>query len=190
MARTSEKIPQIVPSSRCFACDVCCRFPEKHSFLRPYFTAEEIGRAVSAGISREFFPDPDGCQIELVSNPVAGGEGYVCPCWRPDTGACAIYDVRPFDCRLFPVALMRDSNDEGVLAGLDTKCPYLREHPLQEGLSDYVSKIVEIRKTPEMLQMLRAHPGLIQRYQDDVVAVVPIEEIRRQLKGGADERRD
>ena len=41
-------VEQIVPGKVCFACDVCCRFPEQDSALRPYFTKEEIWAAVRA----------------------------------------------------------------------------------------------------------------------------------------------
>src|SRR5437868_9945275 len=31
-------LPQLVPSRTCLQCDVCCRFPDPDSSLRPYFT--------------------------------------------------------------------------------------------------------------------------------------------------------
>src|SRR5256885_9199863 len=46
-------VEQIVPSRVCFTCDVCCRFPERDSPLRPYFTREEIQAAIARGISPE-----------------------------------------------------------------------------------------------------------------------------------------
>ena len=42
-------VEQIVPSRVCFTCDVCCRFPERDSPLRPYFTREEIQAAFEIG---------------------------------------------------------------------------------------------------------------------------------------------
>ena len=42
-----DPLPQFVPGSACFQCEVCCRFPESDSFLRPYFTRDEIGVAVA-----------------------------------------------------------------------------------------------------------------------------------------------
>jgi hypothetical protein len=44
-----DALPQIVPSDLCLRCDVCCRFPERESFLRPYFTAQERERAIASG---------------------------------------------------------------------------------------------------------------------------------------------
>ena len=59
-------LPQIVPSQACFSCDGCCRFPDVDSVLRPYFTREEIGRAIECGIDPVHFPDRDGGQVRPV----------------------------------------------------------------------------------------------------------------------------
>ena len=116
---------QIVPSATCLHCEVCCRFPEQDSFLRPFFTAEEIEAATAAGLSPEHFSNAAGTQIDLVPNPM--DEGYVCPAFDSATSHCRIYDVRPLDCRLYPFALMWDAERVRVVLGWDTKCPYLRE---------------------------------------------------------------
>src|SRR5437016_3656654 len=74
-------LPQHVPSRVCLSCDVCCRFPEADSFLRPYFTAQEITEAVSRGIDPAAFPNPHGSQIRVVPSPA--GEGYLCSAFDP-----------------------------------------------------------------------------------------------------------
>ena len=70
-----DALLQIVPSSACFRCDVCCRFPERDSFLRPFFTADEISTATAAGLAPELFSSLDGSQIDLVPNPAAARPG-------------------------------------------------------------------------------------------------------------------
>src|SRR2546422_7062432 len=97
-------VEQIVPSRVCFTCDVCCRFPERDSPLRPYFTREEIQAAIARGISPDAFPDHTGSKVAVVPQ----GEGYRCPAFQPETGRCGIYEDRPLDCRLYPVAVMWD----------------------------------------------------------------------------------
>lgn len=183
MGNATTPIPQLVPSQRCFSCDVCCRFPEKDSFLRPYFTRDEVRAAVSAGISSEFFPDPEGCQIDVIPNPLPGAEGYICPCFNPENGHCKIYEVRPLDCQLYPVALMRDSQGQGVVIGLDTKCPYVQEHLPDAALTQYVQEMAHLLDATEIQNGIASHPSLIQRYQDDVVFVYPLEGLTRSLKG-------
>ncbi|HKT34965.1 MAG TPA: hypothetical protein VJR03_09045, partial [Nitrospira sp.] len=78
LVTTAPKIlPQLVPSSACFRCDVCCRFPDPDSALRPYFTGEEITRAVQHGLPAAAFPDALGSQVALI--PAAEGEAFHCP---------------------------------------------------------------------------------------------------------------
>ena len=43
-------LPQLVPSRICLQCDVCCRFPDPDSVLRPYFSENEITRALAGGV--------------------------------------------------------------------------------------------------------------------------------------------
>ncbi len=212
MANSASKIPQIVPSRRCFSCDVCCRFPEKDSFLRPFFTREEIQAAIRTGISPEFFSDPDGCQIDVIPNPLPGAEGYICPCFNPENGQCKIYEVRPLDCQLYPVALMREGpasglasdgpgcggiggaaaphgppqineQGEGVVVGLDTKCPYVQEHQSDAAMPQYVREVASLLDSSEMLHQIDSNPSLVQRHQDDVIFMYPLEGMTRALKG-------
>ena len=92
-------LPQLVPSHTCLQCDVCCRFPDPDSALRPYFTENEIARALAGGIIEETaFPNRRGSQVILVSEP--HGEGYLCPAFEATTSTCRIYEQRPLDCQL------------------------------------------------------------------------------------------
>jgi len=156
---------QLVPSRVCLQCDVCCRFPEAESFLRPYFTAEEIQRAVARGINPAHFPDPNGSQVSVVPNP--SGEGYLCPAFDPATSHCRIYDDRPLDCQIYPLAVMWGAPEEPgsgfevrgsrqdhlvprtsdlasqtegrrpeVVLGWDTKCPFLKPGNRQWAIGD------------------------------------------------------
>lgn len=118
-------IPQIIPEGRCLTCDVCCRFPEADSPMRPYFTATEIGVAIARGVPAEQFPDRAGGRVTLVPHPF--GEGFVCPAFDVATNRCAIYDDRPLDCRLYPFVVMRSPEGGPPLLGWDRLCPYLRE---------------------------------------------------------------
>ncbi|MCI0527357.1 MAG: YkgJ family cysteine cluster protein [Nitrospira sp.] len=183
MGNSATLIPQIVPSKRCFSCDVCCRFPEKDSFLRPFFTREEIQAAIQTGISPEFFPDPEGCQIHLIPNPLPGAEGYICPCFNSENGHCRIYEVRPMDCQLYPIALMHDETHKGTVIGLDTKCPYVKEQIEDAAMSQYVQEVASLLQSSAMRQLVSSNPSLVQRHQDDVIFLYPVEGLTRSLKG-------
>jgi len=118
-------IPQIIPDGRCLTCDICCRFPEADSPMRPYFMAAEIDAAIARGVPAAHFPDRSGGRVTLVPHPA--GEGFVCPAFDVATNRCTIYDDRPLDCRLYPFVVMRPPEGGQLLLGWDRLCPYLRE---------------------------------------------------------------
>lgn len=137
--------------------------------LRPYFTAAERERAIDAGLDPRLLPEPGGGKIRLIPHPT--GEGYLCPAFDPDTQHCRIYPVRPFDCRLYPLALMRDEEGRGRVLGLDTKCPYVREAANEPQLAKYASGMLDRLREPALAGLLVSNPGLVNVHQDDVRTV-------------------
>lgn len=164
----ARDLPQLVPGSTCARCDVCCRFPEADSFLRPYFAPQEIADAITHGVPEASFPDQSGSQVNLVENPT--GEGYLCPAFNPTSGRCGIYDVRPLDCRLYPLALMWNASREEVLLGWDTKCPFMREET-PRSIRAYADQVASLLMSDDLVDKIVANPSLIGRYQDDVIVL-------------------
>ena len=169
---------QLVPSRVCLSCDVCCRFPEPDSFLRPYFTAKEIRRAVARGIDPAHFPHPEGGQIAVVPNP--SGEGYLCPAFDPATSHCRIYEDRPLDCQIYPLAMMWNPGRSQVVLGWDTKCPFMRDAVPSEILA-YAGTITAMLEREETLETLAGNPRLVGRYQEDVVVLNPLPKLTARL---------
>lgn len=178
-------IPQIVPSSTCVQCDVCCRFPEPESVLRPYFAREEIERAIDAGVDPASFPNPEGGQVRLVPSPA--GEGYLCPAFDPETNRCGIYEVRPLDCQIYPLALMWSRAGRRVVLGWDEKCPFVqarrgagRGAPGLE-LEAYADEIAARLEREDMITILEKNPRLIGPYQEDVVILRALDRLTERL---------
>lgn len=172
-------LPQLVPNSACFRCDVCCRFPEADSFLRPYFTRQEIAAAVTHGLPPASFPDRSGSQIDLKHNP--SGEGYICPAFDTTTSRCGIYEVRPLDCRLYPLALMWNAAHTEVVLGWDTKCPFLTE-TVPETIAAHAKQVADELLADDSLERLVANPRLIGRFQDDVIIVRALPQLTARLR--------
>lgn len=169
--KSHAELPQIVPSSTCLRCDVCCRFPDPDSALRPYFTAEDIELAVAAGVGRSAFSNSHGSQVTLV--PDQRNEGYQCPAFDPATSHCTIYDRRPFDCRIYPLALMWNEAHDQVVLGWDTKCPFLRDQ-VPADIHRHAVQVMELVNQPNVVKMLGAHPRLVGRFQEDVVVLASL----------------
>ncbi len=178
---TIEPLAQLVPSSVCLSCDVCCRFPEQDSFLRPYFTGREIQAAVARGIDPASFPDPCGSQVSVVPNPQ--GEGYLCPAFDPSTRHCRIYETRPLDCRLYPLGLMWNAAQDQVVLGWDTKCPYMQEVG-PAAIIAHVDRVMPWLEQEETIETLAANPRLIGRFQEDVTVVRNLPHLTERVIGG------
>ena len=173
-------LPQLVPSSACFRCDVCCRFPDPDSSLRPYFTEEEISRAVDGGLDAHVFPDRHGCQVTVLPDP--HGEGYVCPAFESESHTCRIYEQRPLDCQLYPLALMWNATHDEVVLGWDAKCPFMSEQ-LPESIRLHAERVLNILLQPPVVQQISDHPRLIGRYQEDVVTLSSLPRLTQALYG-------
>lgn len=181
-ARLLTMVPQIVPSRTCLTCEVCCRFPESDSFLRPYLTAEEIARAVALGLDPSYFPNSAGGQIGLVPHP--SGEGFICPAFDVETSRCRIYDGRPLDCRLYPYAVMWDSATKDVVLGWDSKCPFMEGAPAHD-IAGTAERMAAMLESDPVRRTLSEHPRLIGRFQDDVAIIRPLPRVSDALEEAA-----
>jgi hypothetical protein len=166
-----KMLPQLVPSSACFTCEICCRFPDPDSALRPYFTGEEIVRAVGHGLDMGAFSDAGGSQVALV--PDATGEAFRCPAFNAETGACGVYEQRPLDCQVYPLALMWDADHRAVVLGWDRKCPYLAGE-LPESIRRHADRILTMLEQPGTVEQIARHPRLVGRFQEDVAVLASL----------------
>ncbi len=167
-------LPQVVPSSACFRCDICCRFPDPDSPLRPFFTGEEIARAVNHGVEARAFSDVHGCQVALV--PDREGEGFLCPAFDRESGACRIYEQRPLDCQLYPLVLMWSAGQEEVVLGWDVTCPFMRDE-IPESIRSHADQVMAMLAQRDPVQQIAEHPRLIGRFEERVVTLAPLREI-------------
>jgi hypothetical protein len=173
-------LPQLVPSRTCLQCDVCCRFPDPDSALRPYFTENEITRALAGGVEETAFPNRRGSQVMLISEP--HGDGYLCPAFDAATSTCRIYQQRPLDCQLYPLALMWDESHGQVLLGWDTKCPFMRGEIPGE-IQRHADRVMALLDQPDICDQVVAHPRLIGRFQEDVVVLALLPRLTEAVVG-------
>ncbi len=173
-----SELPQLVPSSRCVQCEVCCRFPDADSPLRPYFTGREISRAIDAGVEGRVFPDRAGSQISLVKD--LQGEGFHCPVFDAENRTCRIYEQRPLDCQLYPLALMWNETHNEVQLGWDAKCPFVQEQ-VADSVRAHAERVKSLLLQANVIREIANHPRLIGSYQSDVVTLSSLPEVTEAL---------
>jgi len=154
-------IKQFVPQEFCLKCRGCCRFKEANSVWSPCLLDEEIQELAD----KEGVPAASICvdrRIQPVTNP--DGDGFICPFLGSADNKCRIYNLRPFECRLYPFLINLRKNK--VLLSVDINCPYALEKINSQEAKDYIAYLSNFLNSPEQLAMLKDNPQIIQAYEE------------------------
>lgn len=151
------KIKQIVPQEICLICDGCCRFIEKESLWRPVFTPEEKSR-----INNNLSLDKDH-KINVIHYKKTN----ICPCFSVEQNLCKVYNLRPFDCQLYPFLLIRSGSK--VCLGLDQKCPFTKTFLSDKGRDKYIRYLEKELTSENTKDWLRNNPSLFGVADSDVL---------------------
>ncbi|MHB8481870.1 MAG: YkgJ family cysteine cluster protein [Nitrospiria bacterium] len=170
-------LDQLIPTEICLKCDICCRFPESSSFLAPFFTGEEVQKASLYGLSMDFFKEGESGRISLIPFPdeiesPGHNGGCQCPCFDPVSRHCSIYEVRPFDCQIYPFVLMKRKSE--VVFGMDTKCPFISDPLNGPQIQDFGFKLARRLESAPYQAFLLKNPDLIGPFQEDVIVLRPL----------------
>ena len=133
---------------------------------------------MDAGLEERAFQDPNGCQVAVV--PESDGEGFLCPAFNRMDSTCRLYERRPFDCQLYPLALLWDEAQQEVWLGWDQKCPFLADQ-IPEVIRVHADRVLALLRQPERVSGLASHPRLIGRYQPDVTMLMPLPDLTKAL---------
>ena len=171
---------QIVPSKTCLSCDVCCRFPDRDSFLAPIFTHSEVQHAIGNAADRSLFQlsdDGRSARAKLQSH----GDIYICPFFDPNSSECQIYTRRPLDCQIYPFALMYNEDGTEIVLGVDTICPFTETHFETEPFQQYINHIVAYMESDLTTKVIIENWALIGPYQETVIVVAVLQKLSEAL---------
>ncbi len=165
----------------CLACDVCCRFASPTACFVPFFTAAEAVecRAPSGECRVE---EPPAGSPEPGMRPLVepDGEAWRCPFRRAESQACAVYDRRPLDCRLYPFVLMFDAAGREVWLGLDEVCPFARAQQGSPALLEAGDEAARLLDGP-LANTIALSPNSISRFHDHIRPLRVLPEITRRV---------
>jgi hypothetical protein len=154
-------IKQFVPQEFCLKCQGCCRFKEANSVWSPCLLDEEIQGLLDkkdipvASISIDR-------RIQPIANP--NDVDFICPFLVIQDNKCIIYNMRPFECQLYPFLI--NLRKDKVLLTVDLNCPYVCEKINSQEAKDYISYLSGYLNSPKQLKMLKDNPQIIQAYED------------------------
>ncbi|MCM8789552.1 MAG: YkgJ family cysteine cluster protein [Candidatus Omnitrophica bacterium] len=167
-AHDNYYIEQLIPSEYCLSCKRCCRFAEQNSAWSPCLLDEEAQNFIDTDIPAVSL----SAQRRLMLNPNPEGEGFICPFLNIQGNKCKIYDIRPFECRLYPFLI--SARKKKVLLTVDLNCPYIKENLNNQKLKDYTSYLTTFLNSPALVKLLKENPQIIQAYED-ILDVVELE---------------
>ncbi|MEK7268809.1 MAG: phosphatidylglycerol lysyltransferase domain-containing protein, partial [Nitrospirota bacterium] len=118
-------------------------------------------------------------------NPV--GNGYLCPAFDPATSHCRIYDGRPLDCQVYPLAVMWNADRSQVVLGWDSKCPFMK-NSLPPDIKTSADRVTALLERDDTIRTFARNPGLIGPFQEDVAILWPLPRLTERLRVGHEAR--
>jgi Fe-S-cluster containining protein len=109
---------------------------------------------------------PATLSIEKRILPVSheGSETYLCPFLAQADNKCKVYDIRPFECRLYPFLL--SMRNKKVILTVDLNCPYAAGTINTEEFKAYVEYLTGYLNSPAQVELLKENPHILQAYED------------------------
>lgn len=101
-------------------------------------------------------------RIQPIANPK--DVDFICPFLVIQDNKCIIYNMRPFECQLYPFLI--NLRKDKVLLTVDLNCPYVCEKINSQEAKDYISYLSGYLNSPKQLKMLKDNPQIIQAYED------------------------
>lgn len=167
-----KDMQQFLSSDVCLSCEGCCRFDKNKSDWRP-----KIGKSEEPVIS-DYLVSSEKIATRLVVEKGGYLEDklchgmYACKHFNPEDTTCGIYEVRPFECRLYPFVLTRLNNKVEVSVHLT--CPYVQRTKDTREYYQYVEYLKEFFNKPEVGAFLKNNLHLFGKYSGYEDELLPV----------------
>jgi Fe-S-cluster containining protein len=159
-------LEKFTSSEGCFSCrDPCCRFHPDNQEYFPLFTREEYDKAIERGFDSSLFERVSG-SVYRVKLTQREGAYLVCP-FNVAGVRCAIYDVAPLWCRLWPFMLMRQEGRLLLALDVGEDCPQLNGRVGTPEFEEYVDYLRGHLTSQKMRGFLKGYPELVLDYDPD-----------------------
>ena len=149
-------IKQFIPQQLCIKCKGCCRFSEKDGLWRPSLLDEEISM-----ISEREPAQAAAIRCKKIE-PSPFNDYYVCPFLNTGDNRCRIYNVRPFECRLYPFLINKTRG--GIYLSVDLNCPFIKDKAGTREFNDYVNYLITFLSLPVVAFVIKRNPQILADY--------------------------
>ena len=156
----------------CLGCRSCCKFFKDEIYFAPVFTRDEFEKLKTRGISTELFKPykKNLYQVQLIK---AEEDEYVCP-FLNEKSLCDIYSLRPADCSIWPLIVMKDRDSNPVLASFNKDFCQITDKMKQNDFDGFIKRLVGWFDENRFVDNVRKYPDLIWDYEPDTFIIKPI----------------
>jgi len=160
-------LSKILSKSDCASCRFCCSFRKSSLWETPIFTKENIDAInndpkSNAGSLKTFsyfdqiYAGYDLYNDYLTDDP---SEEVKCP-YLSSSGCILDQDEKPWDCKIWPLRVMR-KNDGTIVIALTPTCPSINKQPLTR-----ISDLTNTELSDQLFEYANEHPYLIKEYHE------------------------
>jgi uncharacterized protein len=153
-------IKQFIPEEFCLKCSGCCRFKEQNSVWSPCLLDEEIQDLLDKKIPKADISVDR--KIQPIPNPQ--GEGFICAFFDIKEDKCKIYELRPFECQLYPFLI--SLRGDKVYLTVEPSCLYVKERLNTKEFKVYTDYLSGLLNKPSQIRILKDNPQIIQAYTE------------------------
>ena len=155
-------LSKILAKSTCATCKFCCSFRRQSLWETPIFDEATMQRMKELYPTAKFRPaGPSGKSYTFdisdayhTSDPE---EEAPCPFLDPSRGCALPSDLKPFDCKIWPLRAVRTQESDSTLRiALTPTCPAINKVPLEQ-----VKNLAASGLGQQILDYAAAHPDII-----------------------------
>ncbi len=148
-------VSHLIPPALCASCRLCCNFRRCSAWETPSLSPELVAHLRSHGVPVTH--RADGTTSFALNFPEDAPADFaaLCPVLDPHSGCALPREMRPTECRLWPLRLMR--TPEGALClGLYDACPALSPEVRAQLIREATGSML-----PTLLSLARNQPYIV-----------------------------
>ena len=158
----------------CQNCKGCCKFHKDDLYFAPVFSTEELNLIGSKGYALDSFVSHKNSrnvfQITLIEKE-GTEEYYVCPYLNREKHLCEIYNMRPIDCKIWPLIVMRDKNNGKVVLAYSKSSCEITDQLDASKFEMYQKNLLSRLDRMNFIEIFKKYPDLIWEYEPETIII-------------------
>lgn len=166
-------LSQILSKSDCASCKFCCSFRRQSLWETPLFYEEDLEKIKKLFPSVKFIKtgasDAKAYTFDISGNYKTSSpeEEAPCPFLDSRSGCLLPAELKPFDCKIWPLRVVNLPKDNQPAVVLTPTCPAINKVPFEKVTSLAKGGIGKI-----ILEYAKKHPQMIKEYSEFLSKIV------------------